>query len=233
MPADGVRRGIPPTHIRARANRFAPAAAIALATAWALAAPASAQAQRCDKKNLAPREMLAGFDYSEQSVYTQMGTGDTIRMKTVLYTNHKYRIFVAGERRLEDLGYRIYYPEKRFEPVAAEVIDKEIPLYRRDQNGMLVYGENQEPIPEGTTTVKDTVWTRRLATTETLLFDSQTANGEAWESVAPKTRLMIIEITVPANKRYFFGCVALMVGRLPIDSDEYCIDNDSRGNSTP
>ncbi|HOG20128.1 MAG TPA: hypothetical protein PKW37_06770, partial [Salinivirgaceae bacterium] len=60
----------------------------------------SLNAQRCEKKKLAPKEWLGNYDYSSQTTYTQLAVGDTIRMKTVVYSQYHYRIFVVGESRL-------------------------------------------------------------------------------------------------------------------------------------
>ncbi|HPW66779.1 MAG TPA: hypothetical protein PLS84_06815 [Salinivirgaceae bacterium] len=183
-------------------------------------ATTSLSAQRCEKKKLAPREWLGSYSYSSQTTYTQLAVGDTIRMKTVVYSQYNYRIFVVGENRLGRLKYRILVPEKKFEPVVGKVIDKEVTLYERDQNGFLIYDENEEPIPIGTTTVKDTIWSRRLTTSESVIFENDNIENFYWDAKIQKTRLLIVEVIVPKSNRYFFGCVSLMVGRIPFSEIE-------------
>jgi hypothetical protein len=175
----------------------------------------SIHAQRCEKKKLAPKDWLGDFDYISQSTYTQLAVGDTIRMKTIVYSQYNYRIFVAGERRLGKINYRILIPEKRFEPTVDKVVDKQVVVYERDANGFLVYDENEDPIPKGNAVVKDTIWTRRLVTHENPIFENNTVDNFYWESKIQKTRLLVIEIIVPKSRRYYFGCIALMVGRIP------------------
>lgn len=175
----------------------------------------SLNAQRCEKKKLAPKEWLANYDFSTQTTYTQLAVGDTIRMKTVVYSQYDYRIFVVGENRLGRLKYRILVPEKKFEPVVGKVVDKEITLYKRDQHGFLMYDENEKPIPIGTTIVKDTIWSRQLTTSESVIFENDNIDNFYWDAKVHKTRLLIVEVIVPKSSRYFFGCVSLMVGRIP------------------
>lgn len=171
--------------------------------------------QRCDKKKFCPSELLGEYDYGPQTTYTQLGTGDTIRIKTVVYSKFNYRIFVCGERRLGDIRFKVYYPEKRFEPTIDRIIDKQVVDYKRDKNGFLIYDNNEEPIKQGISVVKDTVWTRRLVTYDNLVFDNDVPENLFWESEVKKTRLMIVEIVIPKSRRYFFGCIAVMVGRIP------------------
>ncbi len=172
-------------------------------------------AQRCEKKKLAPKEWLGDYDYTKQTTYTQLAVGDTIRMKTVVYSQYDYRIFAVGEHRLGKLKYRILIPEKKFNPIIDKIVDKQITVYERDHNGFLIYDENEEPIPKGTATIKDTVWTRRLITTETEIFTNDNNEDLYWESKIQKTRLLVVEIIIPKSKNYFYGCVALMVGQKP------------------
>ncbi|MDD2562824.1 MAG: hypothetical protein PHU27_01240 [Salinivirgaceae bacterium] len=180
----------------------------------------SVKAQRCDKKDFCPTELLGDYEYDDQTTYTQMATGDTIRIKTVVYSKYDYRIFVCGERRLGDIEYKIFYPEKRFEPKIDEITKKQVPVYKRDKNGFLIYDDNEEPIQEGVTTINDTLWTRRLVTYTNLVFENNKPESLYWESQIMKTRLMIVEIVVPKSRRYFFGCIAVMVGRVPSQETE-------------
>ncbi|HON19548.1 MAG TPA: hypothetical protein PK990_10350 [Salinivirgaceae bacterium] len=167
--------------------------------------------QRCETKKLAPKELLGNYEYQSQSAYTQVGTGDTIRIKTIVYSQYDYRIFVAGEKNLGKIHFEIIMPEKRFEPYPQNVIDKEIILYKKDKNGFLEYDENENPIPIGKTTIKDTIWGRQLVTYEQVIFNSNEA--PYWEASINKTRLLIVKIIVPKKRRFFFGCIGLMVGR--------------------
>ncbi len=172
-------------------------------------------AQRCENKKLAPKELLGDYEYKSQTTYTQLGTGDTIRIKTIVYSQYDYRIFVVGEKGLGKIHFNIIMPEKRFEPFVQNIVDKEITLYKKDKNGFLEYDENENPIPIGTTTIKDTLWGRQLITYEQPLFSSQASPTPYWEQTVTKTRLLIIEIIIPPKRRFFFGCIAVMVGRKP------------------
>ena len=180
----------------------------------------SGNAQRCDKKDFCPAELLGNYEYDAQTTYTQMATGDTIRIKTVVYSKYDYRIFVCGERRLGSIEYKIFYPEKRFEPKIDKISEKQVPVYKRDKNGFLIYNDDEEPIQEGVTTINDTIWTRRLVTYNNLVFENKSSEFLYWESQIMKTRLMIVEIIVPKSRRYFFGCIAVMVGRMPTQEPE-------------
>ena len=182
---------------------------------------ASAFAQNCEKKLAKNRHITENWDFKSQSVYTQLASNDTIRIKTIVYQKFDYRIFAICEPRLGRLHYRIYQPEKRFESTVEKITEKETVTYQRDDKGFLIYDDDENPIPTGTAIVNDTTWARTLSTFDKILFDSNVAETQFWESKVQKTELLIVEIIIPKTKRFHFGCIGLMVGRAPYTSGKH------------
>lgn len=169
--------------------------------------------QRCDNKDLCSKEMFGDFDYRSQSNYAQVYSGDTLRVKVVVYSGQEYRIFTCAERKLKNTQFRIIYPEKRFHRTVKEIAQKDVPIYEKDKNGNFIYDENGERIITGTIFANDTIWGRDLITSESVIYDSREAKEPYWEVSIHKTRLIMIETLIPQEKKPVSGCIQIMVGR--------------------
>lgn len=196
--------------------RIALQAIIIIATTFPLT-PTSLKAQKCENKKLAPKEWLGQYDYVSQTTYTQLAVGDIIRVKAVVYSQYDYRIFVVGEKRLGKVEYKIIEPQKKFEPVINQIIEKEVLTYQLDSNGLPIYDQDENPIPTGTKTIYDTLWSRQLKTSEITIYDNTQTTTPYCELTIKKNKLLIVEIVVPPAKRHHFGCIALMIGRRPME----------------
>lgn len=169
--------------------------------------------QRCDNKDLCDKEMFGDFDYRSQSNYAQVYSGDTLRVKVVVYSGQEYRIFTCAERKLKKTQFRIIYPEKRFHRTVKEILQKDVPIYEKDKNGNFIYNDKGERNITGTIFANDTIWGRDLITSESVVYDSRESKDPYWEVQIHKTRLIIIETLVPVEKTTISGCIQIMVGR--------------------
>ncbi len=172
-----------------------------------------ATAQRCDDKDFCDKDLYGEYDYRSQSNYAQVYTGDTVRVKVVVYSGQNYRIFTCAERRLKDVYFRVIYPEKRFKRAFKKVIQKEVPIYQKDKDGNFMYDKNGDRIKTGTIFANDTVWGRDLVTSESVVYDSREAEQAFWEASIHKTRLIIVESIIPPFRKKRNGCIQIMVGR--------------------
>ncbi|ALO14948.1 hypothetical protein [Salinivirga cyanobacteriivorans] len=171
------------------------------------------RAQRCDDKDFCDKDLYGEYDYRSQSNYAQVYTGDTVRVKVVVYSGQNYRIFTCAERRLKDVFFRVIYPEKRFKRAFKEIKKKQVPIYEKDKDGNFLYDENGDRIKTGTIFANDTVWGRDLVTSESVVYDSREAEEPYWEASIHKTRLIIIESIIPPFRKKRNGCIQIMVGR--------------------
>ncbi|PLX23522.1 MAG: hypothetical protein C0599_04305 [Salinivirgaceae bacterium] len=170
--------------------------------------------QRCDNKDFCDKSLFGEFDFRSQSNYAQVYSGDTVRVKVVVYSGQSYRIFTCAERKLKDVVFRIIYPEKRFKRVVKEVTQKDVPIYEKNKNGEFVLDENGNKKITGTIFANDTIWGRDLITSESVIYDSREAEEKYWDSDVHKTRLIIIETIIPEETRKErVGCIQIMVGR--------------------
>lgn len=169
--------------------------------------------QRCDNKEFCDKSLYGDFDFRSQSNYAQVYSGDTLRVKVVVYSGQDYRIFTCAERKLKKTHFRIIYPEKRFHRTVKSISEKNVPIYEKDKDGNFLYDEKEERIVTGTIFANDTIWGRDLVTSESVVFDSQKEKLPFWEISIHKTRLIIIETIIPEDKKPTMGCIQIMVGR--------------------
>ncbi|MGE4289618.1 MAG: hypothetical protein AB7E36_13110 [Salinivirgaceae bacterium] len=174
---------------------------------------ADVQAQKCAKKKLADKEMRGSFDYRGQSLFIEMGNGDTATLNIILYSKQNYRIFVVGEQKLGKVDFEIMVPRKKFSRVVKEVNPKEVTVYKKDPNGFYLYNIEGERIPIGTETIMDTVWTRETTTSKELVYDSRKAEIPFWLATPSKTQLIAIKVHIAEAERVQRGCIGIYVGR--------------------
>lgn len=171
------------------------------------------QAQRCDKKNYCDKGLYGEYDYRSQSNYSQVYTGDTLRVKVVVYAKQSYRIFTCADRKLKKVHFNIIFPEKRFKRIIKNVVTKEVPIYEKNKNGKIIFNDKGEKILTGTIFANDTVWGRQLVTSEKIVYNSEKEKNKFWDALIHKTRLIIIEVIIPEQRKKRPGCIQIMVGR--------------------
>ena len=63
--------------------------------------------QNCSKQSLCKPDKNDGFDYSSQSRYASLSSGDKSRLYITTYVNCAYKISVCSEESLGQLHYKI------------------------------------------------------------------------------------------------------------------------------
>lgn len=169
--------------------------------------------QNCSKKKLATKEQRGEFDFRGQSVFVELGNGDTTNLKIVLYSKQNYKIFVVGEQKLGGIDYQIYVPRKRFNRVVKEVKSKTVTAYKKDPDGFYLYNNQGNRIAVGKEVVQDTIWTRETADVEQLVYDSRKSELPYWLATPNKTQLVTIKVFVEQADKIIIGCAGLYVGR--------------------
>jgi hypothetical protein len=177
--------------------------------------------QRCDNKDFCDKSLYGEFDFRSQSNYAQVYSGDTVRVKVVVYSGQSYRIFSCAERKLKDAYFRIIFPEKRFKRVVKEVTQKDVPIFEKDKSGNFVLDENGDKKKTGTIFANDTIWGRDLITSESVTYDSREADEKYWDANIRKTQLIIIETIIPEERKQRVGCIQIMVGRKYATSSQF------------
>lgn len=169
--------------------------------------------QKCAKKKLADKDMRENFDYRGQSLFVEMGNGDTATLNIILYSKQNYRIFVVGEQKLGRVDFEIRVPRKKFNRIIKDVKPKEVTVYKKDPSGFYLYNIDGERIAVGKETVMDTIWTRETTTTQELVFDSKKSEYPYWLATPGKTQLIAIKVSVSKAEKPQSGCIGVYVGR--------------------
>ena len=169
--------------------------------------------QNCAKKKLADSELRGNFDYRGQSLFVELGNGDSTTLNIVLYSKQNYRIFVVGEQKLGKINYQVIVPRKKFNRVVKSVQPKQITVYKKDPNGFYLYDKDGERIPTGEETIQDTSWTRETTTIQEMVYISKTSDLPYWLATPNKTQLITIKVFVEPSAKPLRGCVGLYVGR--------------------
>lgn len=151
--------------------------------------------QKCSKKKYSKKEDLSDFDYRSQSTFTELASGDTLHVKIVVYSKQEYRIIPCGDPKLGKIRMKVISPEKR--------IKRKIKKIQPNANNP---------------SKNDTLWTSKVVTTNTVVFNNATNNDRFWQFPAKNTRLLILEITAPEGKKDYSGCINTLVGHKLIRS---------------
>ncbi len=192
-----------------------------LAVALLLIIIGTTQGQNCSKKKLADKEMREDYDYRSQSLFVELGNGDTTTVNIVLYSKQNYRIFVVGEQKLGRIDYEIIVPRKKFTRVVESVQPKTVTKYKKDPNGFYLYNPNGERIPIGDEVVNDTTWTRETTTIEETVHNSRTADIGYWLATPNKTQLITIKVYVEPSVKVQRGCIGVYVGREYVNAYQF------------
>jgi hypothetical protein len=175
--------------------------------------PMHANAQNCAKKKLADKELKEDYDYRGQSLFIELGNGDSTTLNIVLYSKQNYRLFVVGEQKLGRVDYEIIVPRKKFSRVVKDIQQKKVTKYKKDPNGFYLYNNDGERIPIGEEMVQDTSWTRETSTTEEVVFNSRTSDVSYWLATPNKTQLITVKVYVEKAPKTQNGCIGIYVGR--------------------
>src|SRR3989339_520426 len=173
----------------------------------------SGQAQKCAKKKLADKQIREDYDYRGQSLFIELGNGDSTTLNIVLYSKQNYRIFVVGEQKLGKIDYEIIVPRKKFNRVVQNIQQKKVTAYKKDPNGFYLYNTEGERIPIGEVMVNDTIWSRETNTTEELVYNSRDAESTFWTATPGKTQMISIKVFVEKTDKPQRGCIGVYVGR--------------------
>ncbi|MCK4661279.1 MAG: hypothetical protein KAT68_00325 [Bacteroidales bacterium] len=154
----------------------------------------SLYSQKCSKKKYCNKVDLGDYDYRGQSSFTQMTKGDTLNIRIVVYAKKSYRILACGDSKFGELNLRIIYPAKKINKKIKEIITKNI-----DNTTQQVQ--------------TDTIWDYQSYEINEVIFNKKNSEEKKyWETTSEKTRLLIIEVTVPNGKKNYIGCVNVLVG---------------------
>lgn len=175
--------------------------------------PMALNAQNCAKKKLAEKELKEDYDYRGQSLFVELGNGDSTTLNIVLYSKQNYRLFVVGEQKLGKVDYEIIVPRKKFNRVVKDIQDKKVTKYKKDPNGFYLYNNEGERIPIGEEIVSDTTWTRETTSTEEVVFNSRTSDISYWTATPNKTQLITVKVYVEKAQKIQKGCIGVYVGR--------------------
>jgi hypothetical protein len=175
--------------------------------------PQLTKAQNCSKKKLADKELREDFDYRGQSLFIELGNGDSTTLNIVLYSKQNYRLFVVGEQKIGKVDYDISVPRKKFNRVVKDIQPKKVTSYKKDPNGFYLYNNDGERIPIGEEMIQDTSWTRETSTIEEVVFNSRTSDASYWLATPSKTQLITIKVYVEKADKVQRGCIGIYVGR--------------------
>lgn len=173
----------------------------------------TSNSQNCSKKKLASKDMRLDFDYRGQSLFLEMGNGDTATLNVVLYSKQNYRIFVVGEQKLGKVDFSVIVPRKKFNRIVKDVKPKSVPVYKKDPNGFYLYNTDSERILIGEETIQDTSWTRETTSIRELVYNSKKAEEPFWMAKPNKTQLISIKVSIEVAEKIQKGCIGVYVGR--------------------
>ena len=173
----------------------------------------TSNSQNCAKKKLASKDMRLDFDYRGQSLFLEMGNGDTATLNVVLYSKQNYRIFVVGEQKLGKVDFTVIVPRKKFNRVVKDIQPKVVPIYKQDPNGFYLYNTEGERIFMGEITIMDTTWTRETTAIRELVYNSNNAEFPFWMAKPNKTQLISIKVSIEVAEKIHKGCIGVYVGR--------------------
>ncbi len=168
--------------------------------------------QDCRDLELFKKNELGDFDYRGQSTIATVITGDTTKVKIVVYSGQLYRIMVRATPNLGEVSYKIVDEVKRFQKEVKEVKESEIPVYKIDGDGNPILNEWGEYIVDHNEIQRDTIWNNKKYVDRKILFDSNKDGADLWETFPKKTRVYVIEAIIPKSDVPTEGCVDILVG---------------------
>ncbi len=158
--------------------------------------------QNCSKQSLCKPEKTDGFDYSSQSRYAMLSTGEKTRLYITTYMNCAYKIKVCSEANLGNLHFKLFEKIREKKKVFKELVKGEAPIIT-DADGNISSGEAP---------VIDTLYDVQISLKEIEIFDSS-KGSDTWQiSKVDKTKNLVLELYIPKTEEPTNGCVNLLVG---------------------
>jgi len=158
--------------------------------------------QNCGKQSLCKPDKNDGFDYSSQSRYALLSTGEKSRLYITTYLNCAYKISVCSEESLGQLHYKLYEKIREKKKIFKDLVRGEAPIIT-DENGNKAFGESP---------VIDTLYDIQVSLKEVEIFDSSKGTSVWQSNKIDKTKNLVLELYIPKTEQPANGCVNLMVG---------------------
>lgn len=160
--------------------------------------------QNCSKQSLCKPDKNDGYDYSSQSRYASLTTGEKSRLYITTYINCAYRISVCSEQNLGQIHFKLFEKVREKKKVIKEIVKEDA-------------SDNQ---PDGETSVVDTVFENQILIKEVEIFDSSKGNSVWQINKVDKTKNLVLELYIPKTEEPTNGCVNLLVGtKRPVKSN--------------
>mgnify|MGYP003588861961 FL=1 len=158
--------------------------------------------QNCSKQSICKPDKNDGYDYSSQSRYAMLSSGEKTRLYITTYANCAYKISVCSEANLGKLHFKLFEKVREKKKIIKDLIKGEAPVIT-DANGNISTGE---------AAVIDTVYDVQVNLKEVEIYDSS-SGSEFWQiNKVDKTKNLVLELYIPKTAEPTNGCVNLMVG---------------------
>jgi hypothetical protein len=158
--------------------------------------------QNCGKQTLCKPDKNDGFDYSSQSRFASLTSGEKSRLYISAYANNSYKINVCSEQVLGNVSFKLYEKVREKKKVISELVKGEQPI-TIDPDGNRSYGEAP---------IIDTIYDVKVTVKEVEIYDSS-KGGNVWTvEKVDRTKNLVIELNIPKTETAVSGCVNLLVG---------------------
>lgn len=162
----------------------------------------NAFSQNCSKESLCKPDKNDGYDYSSQSRYASLSTGEKSRLYITTYASCAYKISVCSEQNLGKINFKLFERIREKKKVIKEIVKGEAPVVI-DDKGNETYGEAP---------VIDTLYDVQISLKEVEIFDSSKGSMAYEIKKVDKTKNLVLELNIPKSEQPTEGCVNLLVG---------------------
>ncbi|MEI6696296.1 MAG: hypothetical protein WCO13_09515 [Bacteroidota bacterium] len=162
----------------------------------------NAFSQNCGKQSLCKPDKTDGFDYSSQSRYASLTTGEKSRLYIATYASCAYKISVCSEANLGKINFKLFEKVREKKKIFKDFVKGEAPLIVDDQ-GNQSYGEAP---------IIDTLYDVQVTLKEVEIYDSSKGSMSYEIKKADKTKNLVLELNIPKSEQPTTGCVNLLVG---------------------
>jgi len=183
---------------------------------FAMSFSVKSYAQRCDRMKYGS-DYYGDYDFRMQSVFSTLLPGDTSVVKTVVYAGKAYRIFVAIDEEYPPVHWKITTPYRVTVKKIKAIKHDTVYEYKRDEDGEIIYDENNDykPIVTGMTVDTDTLFESKRVQKEKLVFDSEKNNSDNpyWGKIIRKTHRLFVYVYMPTDVYPEGDCANVYIGR--------------------
>lgn len=158
--------------------------------------------QNCGKQTLCKPDKNDGYDYSSQSRYAGLSSGEKSRLYISAYANCSYKINVCSEQILGNVSFKLYEKVREKKKIISEFVKGEQPV-TIDENGNSSYGEAP---------IIDTIYDVQVTLKEIEIYDSSKGGNVFTIEKVDRTKNLVIELSIPKSESTVSGCVNLLVG---------------------